>query len=55
MMDLAQSHTSEQLDYDAYGLYERFRPQIEPGRRGWGQKGTLDLELMRSLKNAGKP
>ena len=33
----------------AYGLYEKFRPQIPPGKRGWGQEGTLDLALIRSL------
>lgn len=32
----------------AYALYERFRPNIPPGRKGWGVKGELDLELIRS-------
>jgi hypothetical protein len=49
MTTLAASREPEQLEYEAYPLYERFRPAIEPGRRGWGQKGTLDLELIRSL------
>jgi hypothetical protein len=33
----------------AYDLYERFRPEIPKGRRGWGRKGPLDLEFIRSL------
>jgi hypothetical protein len=49
MMALAQSRTTAQLEFEGYGLYERFRPQIDPGRRGWGQKGTLDLDLIRYL------
>jgi len=28
----------------AYVLYERFRPEIPAGARGWGAKGPLDLE-----------
>ncbi|MHC4199038.1 MAG: hypothetical protein ACYSU0_03540 [Planctomycetota bacterium] len=53
MADLASSYGPDQLQYVAYSLYERFRPQIEPGRRGWGQKGTLDLALVRSLAGRG--
>lgn len=33
----------------AFGLYERFRPDIPKGARGWGAKGTLDLGLIRGL------
>lgn len=33
----------------AYSLYEKFRPKIPDGARGWGASGTLDLELIRSL------
>jgi len=46
---LAAAYEPEDLDDFAYGLYERFRPQILPGKRGWGQKGDLDLDLVRSL------
>ncbi|NQT85614.1 hypothetical protein HQ560_02555 [bacterium] len=49
MTKLAQAFTPEQLADRAYDLYERFRPQIERGKRGWGQKGDLDLDLIRSL------
>jgi hypothetical protein len=40
----------EKLADVAHTLYERFRPPIAPGRRGWGQPGDLDLSLIRSLK-----
>jgi len=53
MAELASSYGPDQLQYVAYSLYERFRPQIEPGRRGWGQKGTLDIALVRSLAGRG--
>ena len=49
MTDLAASFESEALADAAYGLYEKFRPAIPPGRRGWGAKGELDLDLIRSL------
>ena len=49
MEDLASSFEPDDLAEAAYGLYEKFRPAIPPGRRGWGAKGELDLDLIRSL------
>lgn len=49
MEALAGAYPPRELEEAAYALYERFRPQIEPGKGGWGQKGTLDLTLIRSL------
>ena len=49
MDDLAASMAPEELEEVSYELYEKFRPPIEPGRRGWGQKGPLDLARIRSL------
>lgn len=49
MEHLAGSFSASELGTRAYGLYERFRPSIESGTRGWGQKGDLDLGLIRSL------
>ena len=46
---LAGSYPPERLAEVAYDLYERFRPAVAPGHRGWGQKGVLDLEKVRSL------
>jgi len=49
MIRLAEAYDPDELAEEAFKLYERFRPQIEPGKRGWGQKGTLDLDLIRRL------
>lgn len=46
---LAAAYEPADLEEAAYSLYLEFRPAIDPGRAGWGQKGTLDLELIRSL------
>ncbi len=53
MAALAGSFETDELTEAAYSLYEKFRPQIAPGKRGWGQKGTLDLDLIRSLRASG--
>jgi hypothetical protein len=50
MTELAASYEPAELADIAYDLYERFRPQIDRGKRGWGQKGDLNLTLIRSLK-----
>jgi hypothetical protein len=49
MAQLAAAFQPEELEDVAYGLYEQFRPKIAPGKRGWGQKGDLDLGLIHSL------
>jgi hypothetical protein len=50
MEALAGAFKPAELEEVAYKLYERFRPRIAAGKRGWGQKGALDLDLIRSLK-----
>ena len=50
MEELAGSFPREELAYKAYVLYERFRPGIPSGQRGWGAKGELRLDLIRSLR-----
>lgn len=50
MAELAGSYPPESLADCAYELYERFRPEIPKGKRGWGAKGGLDLDVIRSLK-----
>ena len=49
MEALAAAYEPEDLEDDAFALYEEFRPEIERGKRGWGQKGKLDLDLIRKL------
>jgi hypothetical protein len=49
MEKLAKAFKPKQLESEAYGLYEKFRPKIPEGTKGWGAKGELDLEYIRSL------
>jgi hypothetical protein len=49
MEALAGAYSPDELREAAFALYEHFRPAIESGTRGWGQKGALDLDLIRSL------
>ena len=49
MEKLAKAYTPKKLESEAYGLYEKFRPKIPEGTKGWGAKGELDLEYIRSL------
>jgi len=46
---LAKSRTPAKLAGEAYHLYEKFRPAVAAGTRGWGAKGTLELEAIRKL------
>ena len=49
MEKLAKRYTPKQLEKQAYDLYEKFRPEIPEGKKGWGAKGELDLDYIRSL------
>jgi hypothetical protein len=49
MEKLAKAYTPKQLESKAYTLYEKFRPEIPEGKKGWGAKGELDLDYIRSL------
>jgi hypothetical protein len=49
MEKLAKAFTPKQLKSKAYDLYEKFRPEIPEGKKGWGAKGELDLDYIRSL------
>ena len=49
MEKLAKAFTTKQLESKAYDLYEKFRPEIPEGKKGWGVKGELDLDYIRSL------
>jgi len=46
---LARASTPAELADEAYSLYVRFRPGIPAGEAGWGAKGKLDLDVIRSL------
>ncbi|MDF1502953.1 hypothetical protein [Roseisolibacter sp. H3M3-2] len=49
MEALAAAYEPDALEAKAFALYERFRPAIPAGTRGWGAKGVLDLDLVRAL------
>jgi hypothetical protein len=49
MQKLAKAYKPSELAHDAYPLYERFRPDIPAGKKGWGSKGDLDLGLIGRL------
>ena len=49
MEKLAKAYTPKKLEKEAYGLYEKFRPEVPEGTKGWGAKGELDLDYIRSL------
>jgi len=53
MEHLAAAYAPDRIEEKAWGLYERFRPVIAPGTSGWGQKGKLDLDLIRKLAAGG--
>jgi hypothetical protein len=52
MLELAKSLPPSQLSEKAYALYEKFRPEIPPGKKGWGACGKLDLDLIRKMASA---
>lgn len=49
MQKLAKAYKPQELAHDAYPLYERFRPDIPAGKKGWEAKGNLDLELIEQV------
>ena len=53
MTTLAARSTPAELAASAYALYERFRPEIPAGSRGWGAKGVLDLAALAKLGRSG--
>jgi hypothetical protein len=51
MEELAQSYEPSVLAREAFDLYEKFRPKIPEGKKGWGAQGDLDLGQIRSLRS----
>lgn len=49
MQRLAKSYKPKELANEAYPLYEKFRPEIPGGQKGWGATGDLDLDLIEKL------
>lgn len=51
MRTLARSMPPIELSAEAYGLYERFRPEIPTGVGGWGATGELRIADINALAN----
>jgi hypothetical protein len=49
---LAASYPRAELADVSYALYERFRPAVPAGEKGWGAKGVLDLDTIGRLHKA---
>jgi len=49
MTQLARSLPLSELAVRGYALYEAFRPEIPPGKKGWGAAGRLDLDRIRAM------
>jgi len=49
MEELASAFEPDDLEEVAYELYEKFRPEIPGGKKGWGAKGELNLDKIREL------
>jgi hypothetical protein len=50
MEALAASLPPEELNRVGFRLYERFRPDVLRGAQGWGAKGELDPERIRTAR-----
>jgi hypothetical protein len=53
MRRLARAYPPAELARRAYALYERFRPAVPEGKKGWGARGTLDLGQIGRLADQG--
>lgn len=47
---LAGSYEPEELNRKGFSLYCDFRPEIEPGRSGWGKRGKVPCEVILRLR-----
>jgi hypothetical protein len=54
MEALAASLPPAEIARRAFGLYERFRPEVPSDERGWGAKATLDVERIRKATQIGR-
>ncbi|KAK5739427.1 hypothetical protein LTR17_005332 [Elasticomyces elasticus] len=41
----------DELNHEAFKMYEQFRPNIPPGQKGWGRKGQLNLQTVKTVVN----
>ena len=49
-MTLTESYEDpDELETHAFTLYEKFRPEVNKGAGGWGQKSTMSLQNIINL------
>eukprot|EP00897_Mesotaenium_endlicherianum_P006894 jgi/Mesen1/6232/ME000320S05423 len=46
---LAGAYPEDKIGKEGYHLYEKFRPIVSEGTKGWGAKGVLDLDAISSM------
>lgn len=51
MEQLADSLLPDELNRTGFRLYERFRPEVPAGAKGWGAKGVLDLKQIENARH----
>jgi hypothetical protein len=49
MQRLAANLPADELNEQAFHLYERFRPEVPADERGWGAADVLDLAKTEAL------
>lgn len=49
MHRLAASLSVDELNEQAFHLYEQFRPEVPADEKGWGARGVLDLARIEAL------
>jgi hypothetical protein len=49
MTNLTRAYPPGKLLVRAYRLYERFRPAVPEGKKGWGARGDLDVGVIEGL------
>jgi len=47
---LSESYQPEELNRRGFSLYCDFRPDIEPGKSGWGKRGKVSCEVILKLR-----
>lgn len=52
MRDLAGAVGKDELNERAFGHYEKFRPNVASGTRGWGQKGSFSVDGIWAFVNS---
>lgn len=47
--EVLKGKSVEDIRERGFHMYEQFRPNVKPGTSGWGRKGELDIEKVKSV------